>query len=79
MSGWEILIILLVALLVLSPKQLPTIARSIGRYIRYFKNHMRHIQAEIEHGDLKQSHHEVKTDPKDTTNTAGQHESSHKK
>jgi len=34
MSMWELLVILLVALVVFSPEQLPTIARSAGRLWR---------------------------------------------
>ncbi len=38
LGGTEIAIILLVALLVLGPKQLPEIAKQIGKFMREFRN-----------------------------------------
>lgn len=38
MELMEILVILIVALLVVKPKDLPTVARKIGLYLNYLKN-----------------------------------------
>lgn len=48
MSGAELLIILLVALLVLGPKQLPQIARFLGKTIAYFKRAQGAIEREYQ-------------------------------
>lgn len=37
-SLWELLLILLVALLVIGPKQLPAVANKLGLWLRYLRN-----------------------------------------
>jgi len=47
MSMWELLVILLVALVVFSPEQLPTIARSAGRLWRKMQNLSQNLHDEL--------------------------------
>lgn len=60
----EILIILLIALLVLGPKEIPKVARTIGRTMRDLqraKNELRQtIDAEFEEGEVKSNQDDSK-------------------
>ncbi|MEZ4415081.1 MAG: twin-arginine translocase TatA/TatE family subunit [Gemmatimonadota bacterium] len=46
---WEVLLILLVALLVFGAKRLPEIGSSLGKGIREFKSSVREIERELKH------------------------------
>ncbi len=47
MSLSEILLVLLVALLVLKPEQLPDVARTLGKWARVFKQSIDKIKQEM--------------------------------
>jgi len=48
-SFGEIFLILVIALLVIGPNQLPVVARHIGRFIRYLRNLTTAITHEVSH------------------------------
>lgn len=48
---WEVLLILLVALLVFGAKRLPEIGSSLGKGIREFKSSVREIERELKYED----------------------------
>lgn len=64
MGPWEILVILLIALLLFGAKRIPEIAQGLGKGITEFKRAVRDVQGEIEHS--------VDTRPSNTQNTTAQ-------
>ncbi|MBT3606193.1 MAG: twin-arginine translocase TatA/TatE family subunit [Candidatus Latescibacteria bacterium] len=48
MGPWEILVILLIALLLFGAKRIPEIAQGLGKGITEFKKAVRDVQGEIE-------------------------------
>ncbi|MCD6169501.1 MAG: twin-arginine translocase TatA/TatE family subunit [Candidatus Latescibacteria bacterium] len=50
---WEILLILLIALLLFGAKRIPEIARSLGKGIREFKKATREVESEIREPEEK--------------------------
>lgn len=46
-SGLEILVIVIVALLVFGPEQLPALAKSIGSWLKQAKQVMGHVKDEV--------------------------------
>lgn len=48
LNGWEILVILLLALIFFGAKKLPELARGLGQGIREFKKSTREVQDELE-------------------------------
>lgn len=62
MGPWEILVILLIALLLFGAKRIPEIAQGLGKGITEFKRAVRDVQGEIEHS----------VDPGPSNNTAQQ-------
>lgn len=48
LGGWEIFLILLIALLLFGAKRLPELARGVGQSIREFKKAASGVQDEIE-------------------------------
>ncbi len=44
---WELIVILIIALLVFGPKRLPDMGRSLGKAIREFRNAGKEIQNDI--------------------------------
>ncbi len=65
-SIWEIGLVLLVALLVIGPKQLPDLARTLGRWLRYGRNSWKAIKADMEQ-TIAQDEQTSKNDVKDDT------------
>ena len=47
-SGWEIIIVLVIVLLLFGGKKLPELARGLGLGLREFKNASRDIKKEVE-------------------------------
>ena len=47
-GGWELVVIVFLALLFFGAKRIPSLARSIGRGIREFKEGTKEIKSEIE-------------------------------
>ena len=46
--GWfEILIIVVLAILVIGPKEFPFVLKKIGSWVGYFKNYFREVQKDI--------------------------------
>ena len=62
MGPWEILVILLIALLLFGAKRIPEIAQGLGKGITEFKRAVRDVQGEIENS----------VDPRPSNNNAGQ-------
>jgi len=48
MSGGEVIVILVVALIVFGPKRLRELARAIGKLMHDLNRSMRHVKAQIE-------------------------------
>lgn len=48
LNGWEILLLLLLALILFGAKKLPELARGLGQGIREFKKSTREVQDELE-------------------------------
>ena len=46
-SIWELLVVFVIGLLVLGPKQIPQVAYKIGTWIRYLKNAWYALSAEL--------------------------------
>lgn len=46
-SIWKILLVLMVALLVLGPKQLPKVARTLGKWLGMLRGSLKKVQAEL--------------------------------
>jgi sec-independent protein translocase protein TatB len=44
---WELFVILIVALVVLGPEKLPKVAFAIGRFMQYFRNVLKGIEADF--------------------------------
>lgn len=60
----ELILILLVAFLVVGPKDLPRVARALGRFVRYIRNMVEEVKKETGFDevtkDIKTLEHEVK-------------------
>ena len=64
--GWfEILIIVIVAILVLGPKDFPVMLKKVGSWIGTVKKHINNIQNEVSNIDIEENHIEKKEDKKD--------------
>jgi len=68
-SFWEILIILVVALIVIDPKRLPETAHAVGKWVRWLRNQVigikTDIQRELDEEEYKQAHSKAQTNKKD--------------
>ena len=62
----ELILILLVAFLVVGPKDLPKVARAIGRFVRYLKEKWAEFVEETDIGDTIDELKGVQTDLKKT-------------
>jgi sec-independent protein translocase protein TatA len=51
----ELVVVLVIALLVLGPKKLPEVGKSLGKGMREFKDSLSNISADDEHEDSKKS------------------------
>jgi sec-independent protein translocase protein TatA len=51
-GAWEIVLLLLVALLVFGPKRLPEMGRSLGRGLREFKSAITGLKVDVEPEDV---------------------------
>ena len=52
---WEILVILVIALVIMGPDRLPTIAKALGRGMREFRKATREIQASLEVEEVRRT------------------------
>ena len=57
----ELIIVLVIALLVLGPKRLPEVGRSVGRGMREFKDSISGVNRDDDEDDAKPLHQPAKT------------------
>jgi sec-independent protein translocase protein TatA len=57
----ELIIVLVIALLVLGPKRLPEVGRSVGRGMRKFKDSISGVTRDEDEDDAKPLHQPAKT------------------
>ena len=66
--GWfEILIIVVVAIIVLGPKDFPIMLKKVGSWIGTTKKYINNIQNEVSNIDIEDNNKEKKEDKKDET------------
>lgn len=71
-GGWEVVLILALALLLFGAKRLPEIARSLGKSLKEFKKATKDVKNEfdvkdeIEEGEYQNDSKDQKLPPKDT-------------
>ncbi len=65
----ELIIILVVALLVVGPKKLPNLAKSLGKGLTEFRKATDAIKTEISENETYKDFHEVTTSVKDTVSS----------
>ena len=53
LGSFELILVLVVALMVMGPKQLPVVARRMGLWVRYGKNLLRGVQHDLERFEPK--------------------------
>ena len=64
--GWfEILIVVILAIIVLGPKDFPIMIKKIGSWIGTTKKYINKIQNEVSNIDLEENHIEKKDEKKD--------------
>ena len=63
--GWfEILIVVVIAIIVLGPKDFPVILKKVGSWIGTAKKHINNIQNEVSNIDIEENKIEKKEDKK---------------
>ena len=64
--GWfEILIIVVVAIIILGPKDFPIMLKKVGSWIGTAKKYINNIQSEVSNIDIDENNIEKKEDKKD--------------
>ena len=64
--GWfEILIVAIIAIIVLGPKDFPIMLKKVGSWIGTAKKYINNIQNEVSNIDIEENHIEKKEDKKD--------------
>tara|TARA_Y100001935_G_scaffold9616_1_gene7476 strand:- start:231 stop:443 length:213 start_codon:yes stop_codon:yes gene_type:complete len=64
--GWfEILIIVVIAIIVLGPKDFPIMLKKVGSWIGSVKKYVNNIQNEVSNIDIEENHIEKKEEKKD--------------
>ena len=66
-GGAELIVILLIAFVVVGPKDLPKIARALGRFVRYIKAMVEEVKRETGIDELTEEFKAVERDVKKTT------------
>ena len=66
----ELILILLVAFIVVGPKDLPKVARALGRFVRYIRSFIEEVKRETGWGDLTEGFKEAQQDVQDTLRQA---------
>lgn len=65
-GGAELILILLIAFVVVGPKDLPKIARALGRFVRYIRAMIEEVKRETGIDELTEEFKSVSTDVKKT-------------
>ena len=66
--GWfEILIVVVIAIIVLGPKDFPIMLKKVGSWIGTAKKYINSVQNEVSNIDIEESKTEKKEDNKDET------------
>ena len=68
-GGAELIVILLIAFVVVGPKDLPKIARALGRFVRYIKAMVEEVKRETGIDELTEEFKSVSTDVKKTVDS----------
>ena len=64
--GWfEILIIVVIAIIVLGPKDFPIMLKKVGSWIGTAKKYINDVQNEVSNIDIEENHIKKKVDKKD--------------
>ena len=64
--GWfEILIVVVIAIIVLGPRDFPIMLKKVGSWVGTVKRHINNIQTEVSNIDLEENKIEKKEDKKD--------------
>lgn len=65
-GGAELILILLIAFVVVGPKDLPKIARALGRFVRYIRQMVEEVKRETGLDEVAQDLKEVERDVRET-------------
>ena len=68
-GGAELIVILLIAFVVVGPKDLPKIARALGRFVRYIKAMVEEVKRETGIDELTEEFKAVERDVKKTADS----------
>ena len=64
--GWfEILIVVVIAIIVLGPKDFPVMLKKVGSWIGTAKKYINDVQNEVSNIDIEENHIKKKVDKKD--------------
>ena len=77
-GGAELIVILLIAFVVVGPKDLPKIARALGRFVRYIKAMVEEVKRETGIDELTEEFKSVSTDVKKTVDSVDPRKELHK-
>ena len=70
--GWfEILIVIVIAIIVLGPKDFPIMLKKVGSWIGTAKKYINNIQNEVSNIDIEDNHIEKRDDKKDESRRKG--------
>lgn len=62
----ELILILLVAFIIVGPKDLPKVARALGRFVRYIRNIIEEVKRETGFEEMEKEFKGIDRDVKDT-------------
>lgn len=69
-GGAELIVILLIAFVIVGPKDLPKIARALGRFVRYIRAMVEEVKRETGLDELTEEFKDIERDVKSTVESA---------